>query len=566
MNTDFQALQKDILHFSWEIDPVQATGLGIHTYDNRYASYDQSRKQENLNQKKSYLQRLQAINPLLLSQDEQIDLKILTAYLAGRVNEAEERRYTYINPALYPNEALYGVQQLQSNYAMPLDQRVVNIIGRLNDMPRLLAEGEANLKTGIEEIPAPWIELALDAVRSGNHFLEDIVPQFSGTVPQYFKALLESNTAAIKALHHYEKFLHEIHPAAKGSFACGKEYFDTCLRDKHFFNYTVDELLEIGRESVQHTEKLLHEIAEELKPGENWQALVQKYRDHYPAADQVLQHYKKETERIRDFVKKEDLITIPAEETLVIMETPIFQRSMVPYSGYVTPAPFDDHPIGYFWITPMHSGMSEAEQLERLRAHNTYDITLTAIHHAYPGQHLQYVLTHQHTSPVRNSFPDPFFTSGWPLYCEEMLYTEGLYTDLRTRLFQLKDQLWRDYRVMIDAQLHLGQMTFEEAIQLLTEKVMLDRASAEAEVKRYSLYPTQAVGFLLGKREIIRLRQEISELEGDDFSLKRFHDNLMSFGNIPLPLVRSLLLKLTNQRLQGGKPGTKDDSLSPNPL
>jgi len=144
---------------------------------------------------------------------------------------------------------------------------------------------------------------------------------------------------------------------------------------------------------------------------------------------------------------------------------------------------------------------------------------------------------------VRKSFPDLFFAEGWPMYCEEMLYTEGLYTDLKTRLFQLKDQLWRDCRLILDARLHCGQLGYDAAVQLLVDKVGLDRASAEGEIKRYILFPTMASGYMLGKQEIVRLRQEVADLQGEAFSLKEFHDTLLSFGIVPLSLLRQLVLE-----------------------
>lgn len=214
----------------------------------------------------------------------------------------------------------------------------------------------------------------------------------------------------------------------------------------------------------------------------------------------------------------------------------------MPYSGYVSPAPFENHQTGYFWVTPISAQMSEDERQERLRAHNIYDVILTNVHHAYPGQHLLFVRSNQHPSKVRKSFPDLFFAEGWPMYCEEMLYTEELYTDLKTRLFQLKDQLWRDCRLILDVQLHSGELSYDEAVQMLVDKIGMDKASAESEIKRHILFPTMASGFMLGKREIVQLRQDIAELEGDNFSLKTFHDTLLSFGLIPLAQLRKLML------------------------
>lgn len=540
--SEFQPLADRILRFIYEADPVNATGLGIHDYDYHYADYSPEKRAEYIRRKREFLEQLQALDPATLSQDEQVDQAILQAQLSTQVYEEEVRQNLKRDPSLYPTEALYGVQQLQINYNLPLDHRVLAIIGRLKAMPRLLDQGMANLRENPSHVSKIALSVARDSVQAGRQFLEEIVPQFSGTVPHYFKELLESNTQALKALHSYQKFLDELEPQAQEGLACGKEHFDFLLRNKYLLDYHLDEVLEIGQTSLMETERLITEVARELNPHKSWQELVEEFKNQHPEPDQLLQAYKAEAERIRDFVVQENLVTLPETETLALMETPIFQRSIMPYSGYVSPAPFEDHQTGYFWVTPVQDSLSEAEKHQQLRSHNIYDITLTTVHHGYPGQHLLFVQTHQHPSRVRNSFPDPFLASGWPLYCEEMLYTEGLYTDLTTRLFQLKDQLWRDYRVIIDTQLHLGQMDFETAVQTLVEKVGLSLASAEAEVKRYALFPTLAIGYMFGKREIIRLRQEIAELKGDDFSLLTFHNNLLRFGMLPLSQLRRLML------------------------
>ena len=542
-DSPLQKLADEILTYCWQTQPVQATDLGIHDYDHHYADYSPEARASYRAQLKNYLGQLEGLDSKAFSLDQQVDHTLLKAALSTTLYDEEVQQILQTHPSLYPTEALLGVQKLQINYSLPLDHRVLAIIGRLKDMPRLLEQGMQNLRQAPETISRVLVSQALDSVQNGKQFLEEILPQFSGTVPHYFKELLESNTSALKAMHQFEKFLHGLEAQAREEFACGKDYFEFLLREKHLVDYSLEDLLVFGQASLEHTEKLLHEVAGELDADVPWQTQVERLKSQHPAADELLHYYKTEAERIRDFGIKEALYTLPETETLAIMETPIFQRSIMPYSGYVSPAPFEDHQTGYFWVTPMNDSMDEEEKHQRLRAHNNYDVILTNVHHAYPGQHLLFVRANQHASKVRKTFPDLFLAEGWPMYCEEMLYTEGLYTDLKTRLFQLKDQLWRDCRLILDARLHSGQIGYEDAVQLLVDKVGLDRASAEGEIKRYILFPTMACGYMLGKQEIVRLRQEVSDLQGDDFSLKEFHDTLLSFGIVPLSLLRKLVLE-----------------------
>ncbi len=535
-------IYQEMFDFYWEAHPVAATAAGIHTYDHHYGQYSEAARKEYLEKLRAYLEQLQNMDLETLSDEQKVDRSLLLAHFSTALYDEEKQQVLYKQPYLYPTEALLGVQGLQINYNLPLDHRVLSIIGRLKDMPRLFDEGMDNLRKMPDQVSQVSVSQALAALENGKQFLEEILPPFSGTVPYYFKDLLESNAMALRAMREFEDFLNKLETHATDNFACGADYFEFLLREKHLLNYTMDELLKIGEDALTHTETQLNEVASELDPDLSWKQHIQQLKNQYPEADELRQYYKKEAERIRDFGLEQDLYTLPDEETLVIMETPIFQRSIMPYSGYVSPAPFDEQQTGYFWVTPMQDSMSEDERLHRLRAHSIYDVILTTIHHAYPGQHLLFVRANEHASKIRRGFPDMFFASGWPLYCEEMLYTEELYTDLETRLFQLKDQLWRECRLILDVRLHTGDISYQEAVQMLVDKVGLDPLSAAGEVKRYILHPTVGCGYLLGKREIVRLRQEVEDITGEDFSLKDFHDTLLSLGILPFSLLRKQVL------------------------
>ncbi len=536
-------LYREMFDFYWKSHPVAATAMGIHHYDHHYGDYSESYRQTHYARIRDYLETLKALDISQLSQDEQVDRDILIGHFSTVLYEEVQQDALSRQAYLYPAEALQGVQSLQINYNLALDHRVLSIIGRLKDMPRLFDQGKTNLQKNPEKISQVSVSQALDALAHGKQFLEEILPAFSGTVPHYFKDLLESNTIALRAMRDFEGFLNSLESSATEDFACGREYFEFLLKEKHMLYYAMDELLDIGQHALEHTEKQLQEVAQELGPDVSWKQHIQELKNKYPAADELRQYYKQEAERIRDFGLAHDLYTLPEQETLIIMETPLFQRGLMPYSGYVSPAPFDGNQTGYFWVTPVQESLSEEDRLHRLRAHSIYDVILTTVHHAYPGQHLLFVRANEHPSEIRRSFPDSFFASGWPLYCEEMLYTEELYTDLETRLFQLRDQLWRECRLILDVQLHNGSITYQDAVQMLVDKVGLDPLSAAGEIKRYILHPTVGCGYLLGKREIVRLRQEVEELQGESFSLKHFHDTLLSFGILPFSLLREQVLK-----------------------
>jgi uncharacterized protein (DUF885 family) len=238
-----------------------------------------------------------------------------------------------------------------------------------------------------------------------------------------------------------------------------------------------------------------------------------------------------------------NLITVPESNDLTLVDTPIFARPTFPYAGYLPAAPLDIDQHGFFWVTPIDKMSPPESQEQQKRGHNKYQALVVSLHEAYPGHHLQLQRANQISSNVRKLFGTSVFIEGWALYCEEMMYETGYYPDAQTRLIQLAMQLWRACRVVIDVGLHDGTMSFDDAVGLLVDTAKLERINAEAEVKRYTQSPTQPMSYIVGKMEILRLRDDYRKQQGAAYSLKEFHDHLLSYGSIPIGLVRNLMLE-----------------------
>jgi uncharacterized protein (DUF885 family) len=124
------------------------------------------------------------------------------------------------------------------------------------------------------------------------------------------------------------------------------------------------------------------------------------------------------------------------------------------------------------------------------------------------------------------------------MYCEEMMWEQGYFLDSATRLFQLRDQLFRACRAVIDVRLQSGRMSVDEAVDYLVTEAMIEPVNARSEVRRYVLCPTQPLSFLVGKLDIVALRAETQARLGDRFDLHDFHANLLRSGALPVSLVR----------------------------
>jgi uncharacterized protein (DUF885 family) len=242
--------------------------------------------------------------------------------------------------------------------------------------------------------------------------------------------------------------------------------------------------------------------------------------------------YLAEMERAKRFVIDHRIAPLD-EGRLEIVDTPVFERTTIPIASYLAPAPFDVEPAGTFFVTPIDLSRRREEIDAMLEVHSYCSITLASLHEAYPGHHLQHVHAARTGSRLRRLANNPVMSEGWALYCEEMMFEQGFFLDPLTRLQQLRDLLWRACRVVIDIGLHTGRMTIEQAVEFLVEHALLERSSAQSEVKRYALHPTEPLSYLVGRMLLHELREEAKRKLGSRFTLYDFHSALLQSGTVP---------------------------------
>ncbi|KPK99743.1 MAG: hypothetical protein AMJ91_06560 [candidate division Zixibacteria bacterium SM23_73_3] len=551
MNKEFNKLINEILEFGWKEKPVEATFLGIHKYDDKLDKTSPKLRRLYLRKTKEYLRKLEGFSvdrkrkskKAKLSIDEQMDWRMLRDALRVEIAEEEKLRWLRRHALVYPYTALMGCYVLIMRDFAPLKGRMKSLLRRLRQVPRLMKEGQENLSRG-RDIPRIWTKVAIETTASGKEFFGQMVPLFAEKVPRLKKQLLAANRKALSAFDDYEEFLKKrLLPKSKGRFAIGGEFFNFLLSVHHQLPYTADDLLSMGNRIIKQTQAEMRLLARKINPKKSWTKIVDDLKKKHPTKKNLLYFYTKEMARARNFVKKRDLVTIPKGESLSVVETPVFQRNTIPYGAYMPPAPFEKRQRGFFWVTPVNEKLPLKQQEEQLRGHNSYGAVLTALHEAYPGHHLQLVHSNKIKSKVRSQFWTSLFAEGWALYCEELMYEKGFYTNPETRLLQLKDQLWRACRVVIDASLHTNRMSFNKAVEMLVKVAKLEKTNAVAEVKRYTYTPTQPMTYAMGKMEILKLRDDFKKLKGKAFNLKKFHDQLLSYGTIPIEMVRERMLK-----------------------
>jgi uncharacterized protein (DUF885 family) len=383
----------------------------------------------------------------------------------------------------------------------------------------------------------------MDMAAHGPTFVDEVVRtllrQFPGEAERLEHA---GNRARSGFLRIHDWMERDLKPRASGTFAIGERWMNYKLEREHMVPFTCTELERVGREHVAHVHLLLEDEARRHDARRHWRELIADGRRRAPEPHWLREAYVVEMERARRFVLDRRIAPIPLGERLEILDTPVFERGMLPYAAYQAPAPFDADPAGVFYVTPIDIRRSKDEQAAQLGAHCTPALPIIALHEGYPGHHLQLTHANRSATRLRRIVHSDVFAEGWALYCEELMWEQGYFTaDPLTRLFQLRDLLFRACRVVLDASLHSGRMSPEEAVDYLVDQVMLDRSLARSEVQRYCMTPTVPMSYLVGKLQILELRSEAQQRLGARFHLHDFHAALLASGTIPPTLVREEL-------------------------
>jgi hypothetical protein len=490
------------------LDPDWAAGVGIHDHDARVTRWDDA----------SYRARVELIERWLPRvPEDSLDARLWRADLLSQQYEARRRDPRAVHPTLAYGAVSVVHDMLVKDYA-PKTRRVEAVRARLAQVPALLDE----LKARLARPPAVWTRMAIDDGRGTVDFLNGLKD-------------VDGKPAATAYAAYVDWLEKALLPRSDGSFVLGREAYEFHLRTDHFLAYGADVLERIGREEFDATLRMLEAIEKD------WPALLESMKKDHPTRDGLVARYAQEVAKARAWMTEKSLVAIPDWEKLEVVETPEFLRSTIPYAAYSRPGPLDAARIGHFYVTPVEKGASAEEVEEQLAAHNVYDIPGTVWHEAYPGHHLQFVYAKDIRSKIRKLNDSPLLSEGWGLYCEELAWETGYYTDRRERLMQLNWRLQRAARIVLDVGLHTGRMSYEEAVAFLVEKVRLNKAQAEGSVKAYTVAPTYFPAYLLGLLEIQRIREACRVRLGKRFTLKDFHERFLAFGNVPPALIEAEL-------------------------
>lgn len=458
--------------------------------------------------------------------DAFVGLQIVRRYLRSLELLRSHRR----SPGMYL-DLVGGVYTLLSREVAPPDERIDAVRGRLLATPALLEEARANLEPGL---PAT-------AVHSGLEYAEGILGLAGETVRAFARefgrpgALDDASRVACGAVEAFRVHLRDVLlPGASPGCAAGRAVIEDVLRWEHVLDDAPEDLAAYGREMLAQTQAAMAELAREMGHADA-AAAVAAVAGRHPGVDDVVAAYAEAVAAARAYIVERDIVTLPPGEELRVIATPPFLRSILPFAAYDQPGPFMAEQVGFYYVTPPPEGLDGDELEEALRNHPYASLPTTGVHEGYPGHHLQLVSANLAPTLARRvaAIPDggALPVEGWAFYCEEMMREQGFLSAPDVELMRLNDQVWRSCRVVIDVEMHLGLMDMQEAVAYMSESAHMNRREAVLECRRYAEEPGQAMSYLLGRREVLRLA-DLYRRAHPGSSLREFHDELLAWGSL----------------------------------
>jgi uncharacterized protein (DUF885 family) len=298
--------------------------------------------------------------------------------------------------------------------------------------------------------------------------------------------------------------------------------------------YTAAELVRIAEREFAWCEAEMRRAARDMGFGDDWRAALEKVKTLYVEPGEQTALTTRLAREAVEFVTSRDLVTVPP------LAQEIWRMEMLsPEQQKVAPFYLGGEVIQVAFPT---DAMTHEDKLMAMRGNNVHFSRAVVHHELIPGHHLQGYMTARY-NVHRRAFSTPFWTEGWALYWEMLLWDLGFPATPEDRVGMLFWRMHRAARIIFSLNVHLGTMTPEQAIDFLVERVGHERANATAEVRRSmngTYPPLYQAAYMLGGLQFRALHAEL--VGSGRMSNRDFHDAILQGGSIPVELVRARLM------------------------
>ena len=530
---------EEYLAHLYEMYPTAAAADGVHTHDDLLEDLSRSAIDARIRDLGGWARRLDGINPSALTPVESLERRMLGDRIRGHLFALEEIRDWERNPLHYADTLAASLAgQTMFAYA-GLPERARRVGSKLRQVRRLLEAARQNVTAA----PGLFVKVGIESLEGVLRFVERDLPRaFRDLEDMHLLGVLaDTSMEATDALREHIGYLRDtLAPRSRASFRLGRARFEQLLRLDEGLDVPADHLLDIARRELHATQDEFARVAAEMDsdPRAAWRRI----KERHPAPDALIREAGEQVESLRTFLTRKRIVTMPEQAAVQVLPTPDFYRRTV--ASLWSPGPFEPvrMPASYHVTTVDPSWPAERQQ-EHLRDLSYATLASITAHEVFPGHFLH----HEHLRAVSSScrksgfFATMSFVEGWAHYAEQMVLDEGFERgNAELRLGQLAETLLRLARTVVGIRLHTEDLSVEQGVRFFCDEAYLEESSARQEAERATFDPGTVL-YALGKLMLLKLRADVREAEGADFSLLRFHDRLLGQGCLPFWMHRALM-------------------------
>jgi hypothetical protein len=536
---DWPGFVNGFIEATFRANPGFAVQQGRHEFDGQIGDLSGPAIGNEVDRLKKAITDAQGFTDDKLTPEQRFERDYLIAVAKGQL--------FWIDPTgadqLHRNPAAYlGFVDPSVYVTVPYASKEVRLkayIKFLQNVPRALEQMRANIQT----------PMATSFVDYGKNAFSGFVEYYPGDgmaawkgvgTPQDQQALKAATDSAVKAMQQTVQWVENQRAASRPNFALGRENFQRMLADTEMVTTPIDDLERMGRADLAANQKLLGEACGRYAPDQTISACMLKMNADKPAGGPVAEA-RRQLPMLKQFLIAHDIVSIPGPEEAKVEESPPYNRQNAAYINI--PGPYEKGLPSVYYISPPDPNWSKTVQDAFIPGKD--DLLYTSVHEVWPGHFLNFLHANRSKFLFGRVFVGYAFAEGWAHYTEEMMRVSGLRKgDDAALIGQLSNALLRDCRFLSAIGMHTGSMTQQQSFDLFRNQCYQDEGNARQQAAR-GTYDPAYLNYTMGKLMIRKLRDDWAASRGGQKAWKAFHDQFLSYGGPPIPLVR--------QQMMGGK-------------
>jgi uncharacterized protein (DUF885 family) len=528
-----------LLSTVFDADPLSGSMYGFPGYDDRLPDLSADAEDQVATALESIAQQAEDSEDQGLAETEHQTLDFVRVLARGMAGAARVplTEFTICDTFVAP---VPGVLTTLPKLPLDTDERRQGYLDRLRGLPALLATAGERHTSGARAGRTPVTRLVESAITQLDFLIADAdlggVARADIEDDQFRQSVAEAMNEDVRpALAAYRDLLRaDILPTARDDdhpgicfLPEGEAMYRAMARLHTSTTYTPDELHAMGREIIDQVRDELVETGSRLwatrEPAEIFGHLCDDQDLRYGSREEMIEHARRVVAAAEEEAPNW-FATVPDQPCTVEPVPEAEEAGMA--AAYYMPGAIDGSRQGTYYLNT-----SKPQERHRYTAEDI------AFHEAVPGHHFQLTIAMEATDlPLaRRVLHDTACAEGWGLYSERLADEMGLYSDDVARMGLFAADSWRASRLVVDTGLHALGWSRQQAVDFLAANTPMPRIEMESEVDRYISYPGQALAYMVGRREIVRLRALARDRLATAFDLKQFHDLLLRVGMLPLP-------------------------------